>query len=427
MSLRSMPRSAVFTSLALCLALAIPLVGGTTARAESIPGTRPATDARMRTATVASAEPGGLHVVVNDRGRISKSASAVASSGAASAVTVQKPAGATVRSAYLATATTGFTAMPLSTGVRLAGVTVPLDGEIPTSIQSWNYFADVTQIVKPVVDAAPDGTVSLSYDEPEASLTDGSILTVIFDDPAVHADESVTLLYGALKTTGDTYQVKLESPVRSSDPGTKLEMALGISFSYQTWGTQQYSTIDVNGRRLSTAAGGEDDGYSSNGGLITVGGLGDDRANPDSPDATPTSPRSDDELYDLRPFVADGATSITIDTSNPSNDDNVFFAAFEMNPPVTSISNNQEKFVYVALGDSYQSGEGTGYSTRGLEAYLNDVFENGSNYPNMVGPQENTYLNDTQGAGVTGTPATAPCGTTRSSTATSWPRTPRSS
>lgn len=225
---------------------------------------------------------------------------------------------------------------------------------------------------------------------------------MIFDDPAVHADESVTLLYGALKTTGDTYQVKLESPVRSSDPGTKLEMALGISFSYQTWGTQQYSTIDVNGRRLSTAAGGEDDGYSSNGGLITVGGLGDDRANPDSPDATPTNPRSDDELYDLRPFVADGATSITIDTSNPSNDDNVFFAAFEMNPPVTSISNNQEKFVYVALGDSYQSGEGTGYSTRGLEAYLNDVFENGSNYPNMVGPQENTYLNDTQGAGVTG-------------------------
>ena len=41
-----------------------------------------------------------------------------------------------------------------------------------------------------------------------------------------------------------------------------------------------------------------------------------------------TNPRSDDELYNLIPFVKNGDTSITVDTLNPSNDDNIFFAGF---------------------------------------------------------------------------------------------------
>lgn len=395
--------SALKRSVASSLALGLTLVAlsASNAPAESVPGTPPATPQARSMATTAS--PGGLHVVVNERGRISKSVAAASSNGATSIMAITKPAGATVRGAYLATATTGFTSSPLSSGVELEGFTVPLAGEIPSGISSWNYFADVTGLIKPTVDSSPAGAVSLSYREPQAALTDGSILVVVFDDPTVSVDQSVTVLFGALRTSGDQYLVKLAAPVDASDPETRLEMGLGISFSYQRNGTQQYSTVEVNGRRLSTAAGGEDDGYSSNGGLITVGGDGDDAANPSDSTATPTNPRSDDELYDLRPYVEGGATSISVETTNPSNDDNVFLATFTMNPPVVSISNGKEKFVYVALGDSYQSGEGAGYSIRPQDSYLATAFENGSNYPESVGPQENTFTSNAQGDQVNGT------------------------
>jgi hypothetical protein len=110
-------------------------------------------------------------------------------------------------------------------------------------------------------------------------------------------------------------------------------MSLGIGYSYQSEGSQQYSIVDVNGRRLTTSAGGEDDGISADGGLITVGGIGDNPANPVDPYATPTNPRSDDELYNLAvgngtnaaPFLSNGMTSFQVNTLNPSGDDNIFF------------------------------------------------------------------------------------------------------
>jgi hypothetical protein len=77
---------------------------------------------------------------------------------------------------------------------------------------------------------------------------------------------------------------------------------------------------------LLTSAGGQDDGYGANGGLLTVGGLDDSHTNPD-PYAPATDIRTDDELYDLLPFVETGDTSITVYTVNPSNDDNIFFAS----------------------------------------------------------------------------------------------------
>jgi hypothetical protein len=113
-------------------------------------------------------------------------------------------------------------------------------------------------------------------------------------------------------------------------------MSLGIGFSYQV-SSPQYSTVDVNGRRLTTSAGGSDDGVATNGGLITVGGIGDSPANPANPyfvgGSTGDTTRYDDELYDLgqgnsvnpSPFVANGDLSTTIVTSNTSRDDNIFF------------------------------------------------------------------------------------------------------
>ncbi len=50
-----------------------------------------------------------------------------------------------------------------------------------------------------------------------------------------------------------------------------------------------------------------------------------------------------------------------------------------------------DDFVYVALGDSYQSGEGAGNSITDTNRYITEAYEDGSNYPEQVGPQENTY------------------------------------
>jgi hypothetical protein len=61
-----------------------------------------------------------------------------------------------------------------------------------------------------------------------------------------------------------------------------------------------------------------------------VGGIGDSNANPVDPLATPTNPRSDDELYSLLPFVTNTTTTIQVFSQNPSNDDNIFFAYFNV-------------------------------------------------------------------------------------------------
>ena len=363
------------------------------AHAELPPGTRPS-NARM---SMAAAESEGLLVAVNERGRISRSIAGAVSNGAPEDVQVAKPAGATVRKAYLGTATTGFTGYQLSAPIRLNGQDVPITGEIPNGISSYNYFSDVTGLLKETLDGAPAGTVAVSYQEPDPYYVDGSVLQVIWDDPSVTHDQSVTMLYGALKTTGDRYSVHLTSPVHPSDASTKLEMSLGISYSYQQSGTLQYSVVDVNGRRMTTSAGGEDDGRPANGALITVGGEGDSGANVADPYALPSNARSDDELYDLRPFVKDGDTTIDVQTSNPSNDDNIFLATFTMNPPATVSTG--DAFVYVALGDSYQSGEGAAVDLRPATNYLSSGYENGENYPESVGGQENTYTDTFTGTG----------------------------
>ncbi len=71
--------------------------------------------------------------------------------------------------------------------------------------------------------------------------------------------------------------------------------------------------------------------WARNGGLLTVGGFGDSNANPPpNASAATLGSRTDDELYDLRPFVDDGDTTITVVTRNPSDDDNIFFAALNL-------------------------------------------------------------------------------------------------
>jgi cysteine-rich repeat protein len=80
---------------------------------------------------------------------------------------------------------------------------------------------------------------------------------------------------------------------------------------------------DVNDRRLTSFAGGADDGENVQGALMTVGGYNDNNANPEDP----LFGTEDDELYSLIEFLAPGESSINVNTTNPSTDDNIFFAA----------------------------------------------------------------------------------------------------
>jgi HYR domain len=245
----------------------------------------------------------------------------------------EKPAGATVRRAFVGAASTGLSGRQLlDNDVSLDGTGIAWTISTPSSISSWNHWAEVTDLVKPKIDAADAGLIDFTVGEVNTAGIDGEILAVIFDDPNQTTINTVVFLFGAQQVQGDTFNVGLSDPIDLSNPNLKLDMSLGISFGFITGSTvNQFSTVDVNGTRVTSSAGGQDDGASANGALLTVGGIGDTDANPPPNTTTPPGPvdnyRFDDELYDLKPFVHTGDTAITVLTTNPSNDDNIFFSA----------------------------------------------------------------------------------------------------
>lgn len=273
-------------------------------------------------ATSASISP-----VIADSGLISLSVDGLGMTSTSGTIQVEKPAGATVRNAYMAAASTGFTGHRIGNGeITIAGTGVAWEMETPNSIGSYNSWADVTATVKPVVDAAPAGRVDLTIGEANEELIDGELLAVIFDDPNQTSENSVVLLFGAQEVGGDTFNIAFAEPINKGNPDLTLDLSLGISYSYQGAAVPQASMVNVNGTRMSSSAGGYDDGDAANGALFTVGGLDDSNDNP-PPFAYTDDPRQDDELYSLIPFVADGDTAVTVFTVNPSQDDNILFAS----------------------------------------------------------------------------------------------------
>lgn len=237
-------------------------------------------------------------------------------------VTAEIPANATVQMAYLYSASVWSGGL---SNVVFDGNTLTSDASSRLDVASKNANSasenrwDVTSIVAAKYDGL-GGTYDFSVQE--TGYLDGEILAVIY---TVEGQETQTAMIfdGELATTGDSFNVNL---AEAYDGSSDAIMSLGISYGYQP--TSQLTTVDINGNRLTSAAGGQDDGYSSNGGLITAGGYGDTADNPANPFAGPTTPSDpDDELYNLASFLNQGDTLITIDTVNPSNDDNVFFMA----------------------------------------------------------------------------------------------------
>ncbi len=304
------------------------------------PGTAPAAPRTASAATTAQAailpaEP--VRPFITATGSVSVSVDAIGTNSPnGGLVTVEKPPGATVRQAFLLAATTGFTQqVPQDGDINLGGVDISWDAgrTMANGISSFNAFANVTGNVKNAIDAAAAGPVNFRITEAVPSRYDGAILAVIFDDPSIEVPTTAILAYGAQQVTGD--RIRLARPAEIPTEDVEVRLGVGISYGFQPApNVPQDSRINVNGIRLTSSAGGQDDGEGQNGALITVGGVGDDLANPTDPFAdgnSPGCPRCDDEYYDLQPFLsAELVDELELTTQNPSADDNFFFAALEV-------------------------------------------------------------------------------------------------
>jgi hypothetical protein len=284
-----------------------------------------------------------LTAVVQESGRITLSADGDGqNNGGGGTVDFDKPAGATVRGAYLA-ASSNFNRVINDGDISLNGVPISWDQSCFNDIVGiddffHNVFADVTAVVSATINGAPAGIGSIAYNEVGTGDIDGVAFGVIFDDPNVPLGQSngVLIFFGCQALAGDTFFINLAEPL---DLGNNpvADFGLGIGFGFQNQdagGTGQVSLVDVNLTRMTSNAGGEDDGQPANGALVTVGGIGDTNANP--PPFGTGDYRFDDELYDLLPFYVPNSTQFRIDTVNPSNDDDIYWATLVTSSPAVA-------------------------------------------------------------------------------------------
>jgi hypothetical protein len=230
------------------------------------------------------------------------------------------PFGATVTAAYLYQ-TTHDGASSIS-DVTLNGSALSFGAASVNT--SANYLAsaraDVTSIVASIINGGAGGTYGFTVGEANSSSIDGTALAVIYS-LATLPESTVALLDGFASLGGDTTTINFADPLNPDAPGFVADLRIGSSFSCCT----QASSITINGTTITENAGNNDDGDTlANGALITVGGDND----PFSP--LLPSYEDDHERYNLAPYLAVGDTSIKIDTVNPSNNDNIFFAAIRV-------------------------------------------------------------------------------------------------
>jgi hypothetical protein len=238
----------------------------------------------------------------------------------AGVISANVPVGATVVAAYLYTSTFGNNFA--SAGGTFNGSAVSYTGlGANGTLQAGR--TNVTSLVKAITDVGPGGLYNFNITEASSSQ-DGSALVVIYQSASL-ANSSVGILDGFSNSTGDSTAVNFISPLNPMAPGFFAEMRLGIGFSAGTG--SQSSTVKVNGTTITTNAGNNDDRAdttAANGNLITMGG--------DNDAFSPLNPSyaQDTERYNLAPNITAGDTSISINTLNPSRDDNIFLAVFHV-------------------------------------------------------------------------------------------------
>jgi len=321
------PRLAhVFLVVLVCAVMVSP-AGSVEYKKKSSSKTTPSvnTEDALRVLTVSQS----LAPFFSDSGRLSVSVDAMGTNLGFGTVEVEKPVGGVVAQAFLLAASTEYVGHTIQDGeISINGHRIVWGQTIRNTIGSDNALADVTRFVKTKIDAAPPGRVIIDIAEDHSDLIDGIVLAVVFDDPNQPPENAVSLYFGAHSTSGDSLTIDLPAPVPSNPADMRYLFSVGITFGLQSAGSEdQYSVIEVNGTRLTTSAGGPDDGSPTPGALITVGGLDDQPSNPDDPYALPRNLMSDDEYYDLATLLKPGDTEIRVKTSSAARDENLFFAA----------------------------------------------------------------------------------------------------
>jgi len=242
------------------------------------------------------------------------------------------PVGATVVGAWLYQTGYNFDGIATPYGVSLNGNALTFGPAVDNATACCGLFsarANVTGIVKPIIDGGAGGTYSFDVAETNpsgGSATDGVALVVVYEDLTLGTN-TVAILDGFAAVDGDSFSFNAADPLDQTAAGFFAELRLGIGFSCCG---DQTSTVDVNGVRITNNAGNNDDGFGPgfNGRLITVGG-NDDPFSAFLPDYDGAN--RDTERYDLVPYIGFGDTSIVVNTANASEDDNIFMAAFVVN------------------------------------------------------------------------------------------------
>lgn len=246
--------------------------------------------------------------------------------GSSGFISTEMAVDSTILAAYL------YSSSIWSSGINpvvLNGTTLtPADGTllVPNANVTTNYRYDVTSLMTPLI----NGTWGLQdFSITENGNNDGEVLVVAYSNASTVGNTAI-IMDGELSMTGDSTTLNFTTPYAGGD----LLMSLADSYSY---GNSQFTTVDVTtdstiDRRLTSAAGGNDDGgfVAADGMLMTAGGIGDNPANPDDPYAHGAA--YDDELYNLAmgnvldptPFISAGDTFLTLTTFNKSNNDNIF-------------------------------------------------------------------------------------------------------
>jgi len=265
------------------------------------------------------------------------------------------PTGSTIQRAYLY-ATSVWDMSPVY-DVTFHGISLPLSSATilsPNNNPATTVRWDVTNIIASSFAGGPQN-FNIVENGPNPT-NDGAVLVVAYSNLSTQGFTSV-ILDGELSTTGDTSQFDFVSPYTGGD------FLVSLASSYSRQPSWQFTQIDVttnstNNRRLTTSAGGQDDGEGADGALITVGGIGDNPANVD-PTAKPMNTNLDDEYYNLAlgnsanpaPFILPGDTFLRLTTQNPSNDDNVFGMFITISPtPVPEPSMTLGIFGIGAIG-----------------------------------------------------------------------------
>lgn len=287
--------------------------------------TRPAVTHRLRVlgaslAVAGMLAAGGAHASLTSFqtfvGNVGYSTDGFGSTGQTGTISASVPLGATVLAAYLYTST--FSAGSNVNGTSLNGNAINSWTALGTNVGLEAQRADVTSIVKPIIDVGPGGIYNFSVTEVN-STQDGEALVVVYSLPSLPV-ATFGLLDGFSASSGDSTAINFANPLNPAAPGFFAEMVLGIGFSC----CGQQSTVKVNSTTITNTAGNNDDGIGpiDNGQLITVGGF-DDPFSPLLP-----AYGDDHERYNLVPYITNGDTSIAVETNNPSQDDNIFMAGF---------------------------------------------------------------------------------------------------